>query len=195
MCFFLFFQTSTTVKEGEKDPVTSEKAQTSESPTKASDDSKTKESPAISQSSPKEKSEKEKQEEESTEKEASPEKTSDSPSVKDESRGNCGSKWWNLIGCSASQSFYCDLWLIVVCHYRGFKRGQGREKRKGWRRKREKWTDVSSHRNNRKEREIRSTLRYQKRWTLKCYSFFLRILYIIYSCIVKNEKLLDQSCL
>lgn len=75
------------MKEDEKDPVTSEKAQTPESPTKASDDSKTK-SPAISQSSPKEKSEKEKQEEESTEKEASPEKTSDSPSVKDESRGN-----------------------------------------------------------------------------------------------------------
>uniref|UniRef100_A0A8C1TIT1 Chromodomain helicase DNA binding protein 3 n=1 Tax=Cyprinus carpio TaxID=7962 RepID=A0A8C1TIT1_CYPCA len=57
------------------DPVTSEKAQTPESPTKASDNSKTKESPAISQSSPKEKSEKEKLEEESTEKEASPEKT------------------------------------------------------------------------------------------------------------------------
>uniref|UniRef100_A0A673MVE3 Chromodomain-helicase-DNA-binding protein 3-like n=1 Tax=Sinocyclocheilus rhinocerous TaxID=307959 RepID=A0A673MVE3_9TELE len=92
-CFFVFFQTSTTVKEGEKDPETSEKAQTSESPTKASDDSKTKESPAISQSSPEEKSEKEKQEEESTEKEASPEKTPDSPSVKNESRGNCGSKW------------------------------------------------------------------------------------------------------
>uniref|UniRef100_A0A673H7G6 Chromodomain-helicase-DNA-binding protein 3-like n=1 Tax=Sinocyclocheilus rhinocerous TaxID=307959 RepID=A0A673H7G6_9TELE len=74
-------------------PVSSEKAQTSESPTKASDDSKTKESPAISQSSPKETNEKEKQVEESTDKEASPEKPSDSPSVKDESRGNCGSKW------------------------------------------------------------------------------------------------------
>uniref|UniRef100_A0A672RMM4 Chromodomain helicase DNA binding protein 3 n=1 Tax=Sinocyclocheilus grahami TaxID=75366 RepID=A0A672RMM4_SINGR len=85
--------TSTTVKEGEKDPEISEKAQKSESPTKASDDSKTMESPAISQSSPEEKSEKEKQEEESTEKEASPEKTPDSPSVKDESRGNYGSKW------------------------------------------------------------------------------------------------------
>lgn len=123
------------MKECEKDLVTSEKAQTSESPTKASDDSKTKESPAISQSSPKEKSEKEKQEDESTEKETSPEKTSDSPSVKDESRGNCCSIWGNLIGCSASQSFYCDLWLIVVCHYRGFESGQGRETRKGWRRK------------------------------------------------------------
>uniref|UniRef100_A0A672TBD2 Chromodomain helicase DNA binding protein 3 n=1 Tax=Sinocyclocheilus grahami TaxID=75366 RepID=A0A672TBD2_SINGR len=81
MCFFLFFQTSTTVEDGEKDPLSSEKAQTSESPTKASDDSKTKESPAISQSSPKEKNEKEKQVEESTDKEASPEKPSDSPSL------------------------------------------------------------------------------------------------------------------
>lgn len=81
------------MEEGEKDPATSEQAQTSESPTRASDDSKMKENPDISQSSPKEKSEKEKQDEESTEKDASPEKTSDSPSMKDESRGTSGRNW------------------------------------------------------------------------------------------------------
>ncbi|XP_009301392.1 chromodomain-helicase-DNA-binding protein 3 isoform X1 [Danio rerio] len=77
-----------TGNEGEKDPITSEKSQTSESPAAAaSDDSKTKENPDISQSPPKEKNEKEKQEEEEgKEKEPSTEKPSDSPSVKEESK-------------------------------------------------------------------------------------------------------------
>lgn len=57
--------------------------------------------------------------------------------------------------------------LIVVCHYRGSERGQGREKREGRRREREEWGDVSSHRNNRKEREVRSIFWYQKRWILQ----------------------------
>uniref|UniRef100_A0A8C2G748 Chromodomain helicase DNA binding protein 3 n=1 Tax=Cyprinus carpio TaxID=7962 RepID=A0A8C2G748_CYPCA len=96
------------------DPVTSEKAQTPESPTKASDNSKTKESPAISQSSPKDKSEKEKREEESTEKEASPEKTSDSPSVKDESRGNCGSKCFVVGRLLPSVYFFVSRYKWIV---------------------------------------------------------------------------------